>query len=308
MTDKKYFITSESDQRDLLSNQVEIYHGLQKRATTLLRLIVAILAVSATLVSAIISQVVGGNIGIKSAPYYLNQTVSAARNSGDVSVAVILLFIEGFIISSVAIFIGIYGIGSVLEVLTSNGLHPFVPHHTEKGELVSVGEDNVSKSATATITYNSQILSSMSSSLKEGYTALVGSVVALSIGLLCSVLAYFAQLEEIQLIATALLGVSITYIISEIITSNVEYRAEKTKERIETVDKILSKVNKTAIAVATLFLIILPLASILFLLDATLYLIAATLGVLSLSLLIHLPLIHSEYAEDNIDIPIIGED
>jgi hypothetical protein len=245
MSERQLRIFSESNAEETLRDQIQVYHGLRRRAQSLLRLIVAVLAVSVTFMSVVLSGIFETDISIESFEYYYNQAATAVSVGDNTLIALVLVYIIGFVFTFASIFYLLSGVMDVISV-TGYGIHPYTSGYVaEDTEMVSIsGEDSKAKSDC--IERNSRIISDMHTKSIKSYKHFGYSIILLTFGIVFAASAHFAEIELAQSLASTVFVFSFALVLSKAIARflNRNIRTYDARKTIEDVDDKMSKITK----------------------------------------------------------------
>lgn len=247
-------IFSESNIKEELNNQIKIYRELQQRARSLLRLILAGLAVSTTVLSAILSGVIRTDFSIYSFSYYYNQATTSASPSGDILTALLVVYTIGilFIIASMA-----FAASGIIDVIfvTTYGIYPYMSGYLTKETKMTSMEGEVIDAKSYYVEENSQILSNMNAGLTKSYKQFRNTIIFLLVGSASVAAAHLVNIDVAQYILGILLVMSLLMPILELSTKVINIRTSKTRKKIQKADKKISKTVKFLSKAVPLFII-----------------------------------------------------
>ena len=301
MSEKRIAVFSRSNAKEVIKNQIRIYHGLQRKAHRVLRLIVAALAVSAALIQAFSSGIIGENFEVRGTTYYYNETFSSTSAEGEIQGLIIVTLI-GFILTTSSLIFTMIGLAEIMKVITSYGVYPYLPNQRDlKLQLASV-ENNVSMAKSNAAKLNSQILSNMEANLVAAYRYLTFAISGLIAGLIAVVAGYFAEVQIARLISYFIFGISMSMLSAKTISSLIEIKTNKAVNRLNTIDNTISKTTNIVLLTVVAAVVVIPAGIALFLFQGLVELVIIIMFIALISFTIFGVVIHDEMEARNANI------
>lgn len=254
MSEDQLHVFSESNAEQRLTDQIEVYHGLQRRAQSLLRLIVAILAVTVTLISAGLSGFLKTDFSIKSFEYYYSQTVPAAASGGDTLTALLAVYTIGILFIFASVFFAISGINSIISV-TEYGIKPYMPGYVAEDVKMIPVDSQATGAKLYCIEINSKIISKMHAKSMESYKYFGLTIMLLVVGITSVASAHFADIELAEYIVSVLFLISLSILVMKPVTYFLNIRTSAAMERLEKIDVGMSKITKFVLNTASFMFI-----------------------------------------------------
>lgn len=291
---KEYIAISEENTDKIISDQIDIYHGLQRKAQRFLRISIAVLTASVSLASLLITIILRGDIEIKSPAHYYNQTILSGAGDGEAALGLLIISLTGLIAIVISFIIALASLDTARSVLTDYSIYPYISGKTDQpAQLVSVkGKTNDVKSTVAEL--NDQAIRDMNSDIKMAYEYLTYSLLGLFTGAIAIISGYFAQIKIARMIAAMIFLIIMSISLNKALWGVLDIQTEKAQEKIERIDNGLRKVRKLITIAGGVGLFLLLSLFVLYFLD---YLIFPLIIAVVVTTILFVPVIWTEAQE-----------